>query len=241
MFETHACKEFNWTIDAFQKDIGLRNDDIIQLETISSYLKEKTGWRLKPVGGLLTQREFLNGLAFRIFHSTQYIRHHTDPLYTPEPDIVHELLGHAPMFAHQEFADFSQDIGLASLGADELEIQRLAAIYWFTIEFGMCREGDSNKVYGAGILSSVGELEYALTDEPKLYPFDPYEIAQNHLEFPISSMQPHYFIAESFTKAKQQIADYCETIPKPFNVIYNNVNNSIDVDRAVETRKEKLG
>lgn len=102
-------------------------------------MRSRTGWRLKPVGGLLTQREFLNGLAFKVFHSTQYIRHHEEPLYTPEPDIVHELMGHAPMFAHQEFADFSQEIGLASLGASEVELKRLAAIYWFTIEFGMCK------------------------------------------------------------------------------------------------------
>ena len=144
----------------------------------------------------------MNGLAFKIIHSTQYIRHHSVPLYTPEPDIIHELLGHAPMFAHKDFAEFSQEIGLASLGATERELQRLATIYWFTIEFGMCKERGNLKAYGAGILSSVGELEYCLTDKPKYYPLDPFEIAQNHLNFPISSMQPYYFVAESFAKAK---------------------------------------
>lgn len=92
------------------------------------------------------------------------------------------------MFAHDDFAEFSQEIGLASLGASELEIKRLAAIYWFTIEFGMCMENGKPKAYGAGILSSVGELEYCISGEPKHYPLDPYEIAQNHLDFPISMM-----------------------------------------------------
>ena len=202
----------------------------------------KTGWRLKPVGGLLTQREFLNGLAFKIFHSTQYIRHHATPEYTPEPDIIHELVGHAPMFAHQDFADFSQSIGLASLGASEIELKRLAALYWFTIEFGMCLNSNGEKkAYGAGIMSSFGELEYCMTDKPKFLPLDPYKIAQDHLEFPISTMQPVYFVAESFSKAKDQINYYCDNINRPFNVSYNTQSNSIEVDRGVKTRPEMKG
>jgi phenylalanine-4-hydroxylase len=178
--------------------VDLRDDNIPQLEDISVFLREKTGWRLKPVGGLLTSREFLNGLAFKVFHTTQYVRHPHDPLYTPEPDIIHELLGHAPMFAHQDFADFSQEIGLASLGANERELTQLAAIYWFTLEFGMCKEGNTQKAYGAGIISSVGELEYCMTNKPKFHPLDPYEITSKYLGFPISTMQPDYFVAESF-------------------------------------------
>jgi phenylalanine-4-hydroxylase len=112
-------------------------------------------------------------------------------------------MGHAPMFAHQDFADFSQEIGLASLGANEQELKKLAAIYWFTIEFGMCKERGSLKAYGAGILSSMGEIEYCLSDKPKYLPLDPWEIGLNHVNFPISSMQPYYFVAESFAKAKK--------------------------------------
>lgn len=241
MFPKYACKEFNDCIDSFRKNVpGFTSDTIPQLEDISQFLISETGWRLKPVGGLLTQREFLNGLAFRVFHSTQYIRHGSAPLYTPEPDVVHELLGHAPMFAHKEFAEFSQEIGLASLGASELEVRRLASIYWFTLEFGMCKDGKDGKprAYGAGICSSVGELAYACSDEPKLFPLDPQEIAQNHLDFPISSMQPHYFLAESFEKAKLQIKDYCHNINKPFQVTYNASNDTIEVDRFLKTRDE---
>lgn len=238
LFKTNACQEFNWTINEFEKEVGFRNDEIPQLEDISQFLQNRTGWRLKPVGGLLTQREFLNGLAFKVFHSTQYIRHHSAPLYTPEPDIVHELMGHAPMFAHKDFSDFSQSIGLASLGASELEIKRLASIYWFTIEFGMCMENSKPKAYGAGILSSVGELDYCVGDKPTHYRLDPYEIAQNHLDINISSMQEYYFVAESFETAKQQITDYCEAISKPFSVSYNEQSHTVDVDRKIQTRHE---
>ena len=92
------------------------------------------------------------------------------------------------MFAHDDFADFSQEIGLASLGATEKDLEKLAAIYWFTLEFGMCYENKQLKAYGAGILSSVGELDYCVSDKPKHYPLDPFEIGDKHLSYPISSM-----------------------------------------------------
>jgi phenylalanine-4-hydroxylase len=146
------------------------------------------------------------------------------------------------MFAHQDFADFSQTIGLASLGASEIELKRLAALYWFTIEFGMCLDKNGNKkAYGAGIMSSFGELQYCMTDEPEFYPLDPYKIAQDHIVFPISSMQPIYFVAKSFSNAKDLINEYCDNINRPFNVSYNTSNNSIEVDRSVKTRPEAAG
>lgn len=84
-----------------------------------------------------------------------------------------------------------------------MEVSRLAAIYWFTIEFGMCNEAGNKKAYGAGILSSVGELAYSVSNEPEFRQLDPHYIAQHNLSFPISSMQPHYYVADSFAIAKR--------------------------------------
>jgi phenylalanine-4-hydroxylase len=229
-----ACAEYNDALDKFEKNCGYAIDNIPQLEDISAYLKSKTGWRLRPVGGLLSQREFLNGLAFKVFHSTQYIRHHSNPEYTPEPDIVHELMGHAPMFANKDFSDYSQMIGLASLGCPDMYLPRLATIYWYTVEFGMCLEEGQKKAYGAGVLSSFGEFEWALSDQPKFYPLDCEEVAENHRDFPISSVQPYYFLANSFADSKKKILEYTETIPRPFNVSYNESKQTIEVDRRIK-------
>ena len=99
LWAKHACDEFNYILPLLETNCGYGVDNIPQQQDISNFLKECTGFTLRPVGGLLTSRDFLNGLAFRVFFSTQYIRHHSKPLYTPEPDICHELMGHAPMFA----------------------------------------------------------------------------------------------------------------------------------------------
>jgi phenylalanine-4-hydroxylase len=240
LHERYACNEYRRILAEMEARCDYGPNNIPQLRTVSEYLKRRSDFRLRPVAGLLSPRDFLNGLAFRVFFSTLYVRHHSRPLYTPEPDICHELLGHAPMFADTAFADFSQEIGLASLGASDREIERLARCYWYSVEFGLLREGDSLKAYGAGLLSSFGELEYACAPErpaggvetrPELRPWDPE--AASDLPFPITTYQPVYFVAESLQEARARMEAHCRTLPRPFYARYNPVTESIWLDRAV--------
>ncbi|KJH52628.1 phenylalanine-4-hydroxylase [Dictyocaulus viviparus] len=227
LYPTHACDEFNYIFPLLQQNCGFEANNIPQLQDVSDFLKDCTGFTLRPVAGLLSSRDFLAGLAFRVFHSTQYIRHHSAPKYTPEPDVCHELLGHVPLFADAEFAQFSQEIGLASLGASDEVVKQLAALYWFTIEFGICLQNGKRKAYGAGLLSSFGELQYCLSDEPEVAPFDPSIISIT--EYPITEYQPKYFLAESFTNAKNKLQAWAATIPRPFHVRYNAYSQKVEV------------
>ena len=169
---------------------------------MSRFLTEQTGFRLQPVAGLVSARQFLGKLAQRVFCATQYIRHSSQPLYTPEPDIVHELMGHAPMLAIPEFADLSQKIGEGSLRADDRQVEQLATLYWFTIEYGLLGTPDGLRAYGAGLLSSFGELEHALSGAVEVRRFDP--DAAKDTPYPITTYQPLLWwvddIGEAFAK-----------------------------------------
>ena len=114
----------------------------------------------------------LVGLSWRTMLSTQYIRHHSRPEYTPEPDIVHEAIGHIPMFTNPNFADYSQFIGHGARIATDEQLEELGRLYWFTVEFGMVEHEGEIKAYGAGLLSSFGELAHAFCDKVERRPFD---------------------------------------------------------------------
>lgn len=231
LIDSHACNEYARLLPLLMENCGYSRTNIPQIGDISDFLKDCTGFTIRPVAGLLSARNFLYGLAFRVFFSTQYLRHHSRPLYTPEPDLVHELMGHAPLFADRSFADFSQAIGLAAIGATDEQITALSRCYWFTVEFGLCLQNGERKAYGAGLLSSFGELEYSMSDKPKIRPFDPFHAAQQN--YPITEYQPIYYQASSFEDAKQKMTEFSESFARPFNVRYNPYSQSIEVDSNI--------
>eukprot|EP00299_Pterocystis_sp_00344_P010501 c4701_g1_i1.p1 GENE.c4701_g1_i1~~c4701_g1_i1.p1 ORF type:complete len:461 (+),score=103.70 c4701_g1_i1:33-1415(+) len=243
-----ACRELNAVMPEMEKYCGYAPNNIPQLRDISDFLQQRTGFTLRPVQGLLSARDFLNALAFRVFFSTQYIRHHGNPLYTPEPDVCHELIGHVPLFADPDFADFSHEIGLASLAANDHEIAMLSTNYWFTVEFGLCRENGDVKAFGAGLLSSFGEIEWACSPSPSLecrknggldvsltkpniLPFDPFFVAEQ--QYPITSYQPTYFICDSLAQAKEKMRTFCDSLHRPFFPQYDPLTQNILASKAV--------
>ncbi len=192
-----------------KKDLGISNDRIPQLSEMTKRLQETTGFRLAPIEGLVDTRAFLSWLSWRTMLSTQYIRHHSRPGYTPEPDIVHEAMGHIPMFTNPNFADYSQFVGHGARIATDKQLEELGRLYWFTVEFGLVEHEGDIKAYGAGLLSSFGELKNAFSDKVERRPFNLEEVINTDYEY--SDMQPLLYVIPSYAELKEQTRKYIES------------------------------
>jgi phenylalanine-4-hydroxylase len=158
-------------------------------------LKEQTGFGLVLTDGLLDARVFLTHLGERRQPCTVYLRHGSRPDYTPEPDLVHEAVGHAPMLTDPEAARLNEVIGHAATHASARQLQALLRLYWFTLEFGLVEEGAGLRAYGAGLLSSFGELPHAFSDAVDRRPFRLEEVIEQ--DYAHDRMQDVLFVAPS--------------------------------------------
>ena len=209
--EIQARRASKFYLEA-KKNLGISNERIPQLTEMNRRLKELSNFRLAPIEGLVETRGFLSWLSYRTMLSTQYIRHHSRPEYTPEPDIVHESIGHIPMFTNRDFADFSQFIGHGARVATDEQLEELGRLYWFTVEFGLIEEDGDIKAYGAGLLSSFGELENAFTESVERRPFDLQEVINTPYSY--SDMQPILYVIPSYEYLKETTRKYIESFGK---------------------------
>jgi phenylalanine-4-hydroxylase len=194
----HAARAVReWRAAAAQLDLDRTH--VPQLADVNEQIRPR-GIEMLPVAGLIAAQGFLGALGRGIFRSTQYMRHHSMPLYTPEPDVIHELVGHATSFVAPEIVQLSRAFGDAALRAEadrDLEsMQQLERLYWYTLEFGVALEDGDIKAYGAGLLSSYGELG-ELDRRAELRPFDVDAMAAT--PYDPTDYQHVLFVAPSFT------------------------------------------
>ena len=189
---------------------------IPRFDDINERLYQATRWELVTVPGLIPEVPFFSLLANRKFPVTDWIRRPEEFDYIVEPDVFHDLFGHVPLLFNPVFADYVQRYGQGGLKADALgACELLSRLYWYTIEFGLIREAGQLRAYGAGILSSSGELRYSVTSpEPRRVPLTLEQVMRTR--YKIDTFQHTYFVIDSF----EQLFDM--TAPD-FTAVYERV------------------
>ncbi len=208
-----AAPEF---LDGVAK-LGLEPDSIPDFGRLSDALEKCTGWRIVAVPSLVPDPIFFDHLAARRFPAGQFIRRADQLDYLEEPDVFHDVFGHAPMLAHPVFADYMQAYGkggqraLAEFG----RLENLARLYWYTVEFGLIETRDGVRIYGSGIVSSRAESIYAVeSPSPNRIHFDLERVMRTR--YRIDDFQDSYFVIASFDEL------FAETY-KDFGAIYRKL------------------
>ena len=204
LHERYACREWRES----SRVLALDRFRVPQLADVNVRLGE-SGFRMLPVAGLISGRGFLSAMAQGVFLSTQYMRHHTVPFYTPEPDVVHELVGHAASLFHPDIVRLSRLFGEAARRADEASMKRLELVYWYTLEFGLVREDGELKTYGAGILSSFGEME-RFAAETEIRPLDFGDASTR--PYDPTRYQPVLYVSPSFGEMARNVSTWLATV-----------------------------
>jgi phenylalanine-4-hydroxylase len=199
--EKYACREYREAKAA----LGLPEDRVPQLDEVTAGLAPLSGFEYHPAPGLVELREFYGSLGDGVFHSTQYVRHPSEPLYTPEPDIIHEVIGHGNMLASPRLAAIKREAGRAAQRVETDEaLQTLADVFWFTMEFGVLHEDGELRAYGAGILSSYGEIEEFRHME--IRPLDFAEMVT--IDYDITKYQPVLYAAASLDHLEDSVGAF---------------------------------
>lgn len=197
--------------------LGVR-DRIPRFDEINERLRPATGWEIVAVPGLIPERPFFDLLAHRRFPVTDWIRTPQEFDYIVEPDVFHDLFGHVPLLFNPVFADYVQRYGQGGLKAHDLGAgELLSRLYWYTIEFGLIREPQGLRAYGAGILSSSGELRHSVTS-PRARRIALDLVRCMRTRYKIDDYQATYFVIDSF----EQLFDM--TAPD-FTPIYDAVRS----------------
>lgn len=235
----YSTRSFNRNFEMLKKENLLAPDTVPKLDQLNTFLREKSNWRLKPVGEGLTQREFLNALAFRTSCINMFMRPHESAEILAETDILHQVLSHVPMLLDPRLCELLQRLGQLSLGATDHQILELFTIYWFTVELGLYKEEGEYRFLGAsftGSANNLDELDKITNKSGEIVKkLDLVQGTLPYAEFKMTNVQPFYFYMDGYADFEKQIDTYMDSFYKPFNLRYNYGNNTYDVDRAIYT------
>jgi phenylalanine-4-hydroxylase len=188
---------------AGKEALGLPTDRIPQLDEVTVDLVPHCGFRYQPVAGLAPLRDFYRSFGDGVFWSTQYLRHPSVPLYTPEPDVIHEVIGHANQLAGPGIASLYRLVGRAvDRAPDDAQLRAISQVFWYTLEFGVVRERGELRALGAGILSSVGET--STFREAELRPADLEAMAAG--SYDITRYQPVLYVWGSWAQLEDELS-----------------------------------
>ena len=187
------------------KTIGLEADRVPDLARINARLRPLTGWCAIPVAGFLPAAQFFHCLAARRFPTTVTVRAREAIDYVPEPDIFHDVFGHVPLHANPVFAAVLQRLGeLGASARSEQSLREITRLFWFTVEFGLVREGGGTRIYGSGLISSHGDAANALGPDCDRRPFRLQQVLAQPFE--IDDLQPVLFVLDSFEQLFEAVA-----------------------------------
>ena len=176
--------------------LGMDDTGVPALRDLSTRMEAATGWCIARIPGLLHEKDFFKLLSERIFPSTDYIREKHELDYTPAPDCFHDMFGHMPMLTEPAVADFYHLFGKTALNATGIQRTWLERLHWFTIEFGLIRQAEGLRIFGAGIISSKNEVTHALSDAVDVRDFSMEAVINQDYE--VWHLQPRLFALESF-------------------------------------------
>ena len=197
-----VCNEYLAGVDI----LNFTRDKIPALKDLSAVFKKTTGWRVARVPGLIHEQNFFEMLREKIFPSTDYIRGKEELDYTPAPDCFHDMFGHMPLLTNPNFASFYQMFGEAALNAKGEDRKFLETFHWFTVEFGLIRQKEGMRIYGAGIVSSKEEVNHALSNEVKVKDFIPEKLVKQ--EYDVWHLQPILFAINSFEHLEEGFKEW---------------------------------
>ncbi len=196
----------------------LRPDKVINFDELNEHLMAENGWSVVVVPGLIPVDDFFKLLSEKKFCSSTWLRSMDQLNYLEEPDMFHDIFGHIPLLMNSDYARFVEEFGKLGVeyGHNKVIEKQLQRLYWFTVEFGLIKQNEGTRIYGAGIISSSGETDHIFDDDIEVLPYEVDKVLNN--DFITSEIQTRYYEIESFEELFHSVEELEESLKDEVNI-----------------------